>query len=142
MAGWQILSVVTAGLVLLVVVEMMRRRKLREKYAGIWLLVALGVVVLALLPDTAQVAARLFGVQTASNLVFLLSGVVLALVALHLSVEVGRLEEEVRTSVEEIALLRCELDDTRAGLQGRIDALEKAAPAQLNGHHEVSRASR
>jgi hypothetical protein len=134
-AGWQVLSVVIGGLVLLVVVEMMRRRKLREKYAGIWLVVAISVVVLALLPDTAQVAARLSGVRTASNLVFLLSGVVLALVALQLSVEVGRLEEEVRTSVEEIALLRCELGDANGELAERVAALEHALITGTGRHH-------
>ncbi|SFP67335.1 hypothetical protein SAMN05421810_10358 [Amycolatopsis arida] len=45
MACWQALSIVIAGVVLLVVVEMLRRRKLREKYAGMRLVVALGVPV-------------------------------------------------------------------------------------------------
>jgi hypothetical protein len=130
MQGWQILSIITACFVLLVVIDMMRRRKLREKYAGVWLVLASGVVVLAVLPEGAtQAVARAAGVQTASNFVFLLSGVVLALVDLHLSVEVGHLEEKVRTSVEEIALLRCELEDTCRALGQRITVLEVAPTA-------------
>ncbi|MDT8910811.1 DUF2304 domain-containing protein [Amycolatopsis sp. PS_44_ISF1] len=124
MAGWQILSIVVACLVLFVVLEMMRRRKLREKYSGVWLLVAVGVVVLAVIPQAAEFLARITGVRTPSNFVFLLAGLVLALVALHLSTEVGHLEEEVRTSVEEIALLRCELEDAKRELETRISALE------------------
>jgi hypothetical protein len=127
MYGWQILSIVTACLVLLVVIEMMRRRKLREKYAGVWLVVSIGVVVLAVVPQAAEFMARLTGVETPSNFVFLVAGVVLALVALHLSIEVGHLEEEVRTSVEEIALLRCELEDVRRVLELRITTLESIA---------------
>jgi hypothetical protein len=127
MNGWQILSIVTACMVLLVVIEMMRRRKLREKYAGVWLVVSIGVVVLAVVPQAAEFLARTTGVQTPSNFVFLLSGVVLALVALHLSIEVGHLEEDVRTAVEEIALLRCELEDSRRVLELRIAAAEVAA---------------
>jgi len=126
MDGWRVLSIVTACFVLCVVVEMMRRRKLREKYASVWLVVSLGVVVLAVLPAAAEFLARLSGVETPSNFVFLLAGVVLALVSLHLSIEVGHLEEEVRTSVEEIALLRCELEDTRRALDLRITTLEAA----------------
>ncbi|MEC3975136.1 DUF2304 domain-containing protein [Amycolatopsis sp. H20-H5] len=129
MDGWRILSIVIACLVLFVVLEMMRRRKLREKYAGIWLIVAIGVVVLAVLPQAAEFLAKTTGVQTPSNFVFLLSGVVLALVALHLSTEVGHLEEEVRTSVEETALLRCELEDTKRELEQRIAALETKTAA-------------
>ena len=143
MAGWRILSIVIACLVLFVVIEMMRRRKLREKYAGVWLVVAVGVVVLAVVPSAAQFLARLTGVETPSNFVFLLAGVVLALVSLHLSTEVGHLEEEVRTSVEAIALLRCELEDTRRDLEARIAELEAktAAPDDVKGLPEVSRVS-
>ncbi|MDQ7804733.1 DUF2304 domain-containing protein [Amycolatopsis sp. A133] len=144
MAGWRILSIVVACIVLFVVLEMMRRRKLREKYAGVWLIVAIGVVVLAAIPSAAQFLARLTGVETPSNFVFLLAGVVLALVSLHLSTEVGHLEEEVRTSVEEIALLRCELEDSRRELAGRIAELEArtAAPDDVKGLPEVERVSK
>lgn len=144
MAGWRILSIVIACLVLFVVVEMMRRRKLREKYAGVWLIVAIGVVVLAAIPSAAQFLAQLTGVETPSNFVFLLAGVVLALVSLHLSTEVGHLEEEVRTSVEEIALLRCELEDAKRELAGRIAELEArtTAPDNVKGLPEVERVSK
>ncbi|MET8994583.1 DUF2304 domain-containing protein [Amycolatopsis sp. Hca4] len=144
MQGWRILSIVIACLVLFVVIEMMRRRKLREKYAGVWLIVAIGVVVLAAIPAAAQFLASLTGVETPSNFVFLLAGVVLALVSLHLSTETGHLEEEVRTSVEEIALLRCELEDTRRELASRIAELEAktAAPDDVKGLPEVERVSK
>jgi hypothetical protein len=140
MAGWRVLSIIVACLVLFVVLEMMRRRKLREKYAGVWLVVAVGVVVLAVIPQAAEFLAKITGVQTPSNFVFLLAGVVLALVALHLSTEVGHLEEEVRTSVEEIALLRCELEDSKRELESRIAALEDktATPDNIKGLPEVS----
>ena len=144
MAGWRILSIIVACVVLFVVLEMMRRRKLREKYAGVWLVVAVGVVVLAVLPQAADFLALHTGVQTPSNFVFLLAGVVLALVSLHLSTEVGHLEEEVRTSVEETALLRCELEDAKRELAARITELEArtTAPDDVKGLPEVERVSK
>ncbi|VVJ22981.1 Uncharacterised protein [Amycolatopsis camponoti] len=144
MQGWRILSIIVACVVLFVVLEMMRRRKLREKYAGVWLVVSIGVVVLAVLPQAADFLAKHTGVQTPSNFVFLLAGVVLALVSLHLSTEVGHLEEEVRTSVEETALLRCELEDAKRELAGRIAELEArtSAPDNVKGLPEVERVSK
>jgi regulator of replication initiation timing len=62
---------------------------------------------------------------------------VLGLVALHLSTEVGHLEEEVRTSVEETALLRCELEDTKRELDKRIAALEAQGKPATNGHQKI-----
>lgn len=144
MQGWRVLSIVVACVVLFVVLEMMRRRKLREKYAGVWLIVAVGVVVLAVVPQAAEFLAKHTGVQTPSNFVFLLAGVVLALVSLHLSTEVGHLEEEVRTSVEETALLRCELEDAKRELAARIAELEArtTAPDDVKGLPEVERVSK
>ncbi|WP_018683443.1 DUF2304 domain-containing protein [Actinokineospora enzanensis] len=145
MAGWRLLSVVVACLVLVFVLDMMRRRKLREKYAGLWLLVSVGVIVFGIFPNTAQALGDLVGVKTASNFVFLLAGIVLGGVSLHLSSEVGHLEEEVRTAVEETALLRCELERTRAELEAKIAAVSglgqaaadplESAVTSTNGSH-------
>jgi hypothetical protein len=137
MMAWRVLSIVTAVLVLLVVLEMMRRRKLREKYAGIWLFLAIGIVILGAVPGVMLFMARLLHFQTASNFVLFLALSVLGLVALHLSTEVGHLEEEVRTSVEETALLRCELEDTKRELEKRIEALEARDAAAANGKPKV-----
>lgn len=122
MPGWRLLSIIVAVAVMLIVLEMMRRRQLREKYAGIWLVVGLGGVVFGVFPGVAEALAEATGILTAANLVFLITGVVLLVVALQLSSEVGRLEEEVRTVVEELALLRCELDDAQQQLNARIDS--------------------
>jgi hypothetical protein len=124
MASWRILSIIVAALVLLIVVEMMRRRKLREKYAGIWLFLTVCVTVMAAVPGVIDFLKDITGIITPSNFVLFAAVGVLGLVALHLSTEVGHLEEEVRTSVEETALLRCELEDTQRALEERIEALE------------------
>ncbi|MBW4719618.1 DUF2304 family protein [Saccharothrix obliqua] len=125
MPQWRLLIVVLAVAVLLVVVEMMRRRKLREKYAAMWLLVGLGVVVLGAVPGLPTWLAGLTGVQLAANFLFAVAAVVLLFVVLQLSSEVGHLEEEVRTTVEEIALLRCELEDVKRELDARVAATEE-----------------
>ncbi|MEU4801345.1 DUF2304 family protein [Actinosynnema sp. NPDC023587] len=125
MPMWRLLSIVLAVVVLIIVVEMMRRRKLREKYAAMWLLVGLGVVVLGAVPGLPSWLAHLTGVQLAANFLFAVAAVVLLFVVLQLSSEVGHLEEEVRTTVEEIALLRCELEDVQRELDGRVTAAEE-----------------
>jgi hypothetical protein len=119
------MAIVVAALVLIVVIEMMRRRKLREKYAGIWLLVSIGVVLVGVIPGLPTYLSRLTGVQLASNFLFAVAAFVLLFVVLQLSTEVGHLEEEVRTTVEEIALLRCELEDVRASLDERVTGAEE-----------------
>ena len=105
------LTILTAlvGLLLLVVfVEMLRRRQLREKYAMLWISVALGIIPLSIFPGALDGIADLFGISGAS-LVLFLGLTLLLLICLHLSWEVSQLEEETRTLAEEVALIRTQL---------------------------------
>jgi hypothetical protein len=106
------LTILTAlvGLLLLVVfVEMLRRRQLREKYAMLWIVVALGIVPLSIFPGALDGVADLINISGAS-LVLFLGLTLLLLICLHLSWEVSQLEEETRTLAEEVALIRTQLD--------------------------------
>lgn len=89
--------------------EMLRRRHLREKYAVLWGTVAVGSLVVALVPSTLTWLSDLIGVEVPSNLLFFLASMLLLLTSIQHSVELGRLEERTRTLAEEIALLRLEL---------------------------------
>ncbi|MFE2751157.1 DUF2304 domain-containing protein [Actinosynnema sp. NPDC059335] len=141
MASWRLLSIIVALFVVLLVFDMMRRRKLREKYASIWLFLAIGVAVLAAVPGVPEFLTRITGIITPSNFVLFLAVGVLGLVALHLSTEVGRLEEEVRTAVEEIALQRGELEDQHEALRARVVELERSVGAQRLGDPSSVRSS-
>lgn len=103
-------SLVAALLALLLVFELLRRRRLREKYAVIWVLVALATVTIAAFPGLLAGGARLVGVAVPSNLLFFVSLGILFAVALQLSGEVGVLEEQTRRLAEEVAVLRMRLD--------------------------------
>ena len=93
---------------------LLRTRRLREKYAGIWIVVSLGVVVLAIFPSWAFWLSRVARVNTPVNLLFGGSIAVLLLVCIHLSTELSSQEEKTRTLAEEIALLRLEVRGRRA----------------------------
>lgn len=106
---------------------LMRTRKLREKYAVLWIVLAVGVCVLSLFPAAVGTLARWAGVQTPSNLLFAASLLVLLLVCIQLSAEITELEEETRTLAEEVALLR--LDIERGALRPRVSAPDASQPA-------------
>jgi hypothetical protein len=108
------LNIFTAiiGLVLLAVFfELLRRRQLREKYAVLWIAIALGVVPLAIFPSGLDWVTRSIGVRSGASLVLFLGLVLLLLICTHLSWEVSQLEEETRTLAEEIALIRTQLEE-------------------------------
>lgn len=104
------LGVVGAAATLVVLFEMLRRQRLREKYALIWVVIALGTVVLVVFPSLLTRAADLLGVQVPSNLLFFAASMLLLLLSIQFSYEIGRLEDRTRTLAEEVALLRLNLE--------------------------------
>lgn len=124
----EIFSIIVAGLVMLVVLEMLRRRRLREKYAVLWLAIAVATVVAAAWPEVVYAVSGVVGVDTPSNLLFLVAIAVSFLVALQLSSEVGRLEEESRTLAEEVGMLRLQVEE----LSLRVTAIEERTAARLD----------
>jgi hypothetical protein len=103
-------SIVTLGLLF----EMMRRKRLREKYAVFWALVALVTLIVAAFPVVLSTAADALGVTVPSNLLFFGASMLLLVVSVQHSSELGRLEERTRTLAEEIALLQMEVSALRA----------------------------
>lgn len=102
---------VLALAIVVFVLEMLRRKKFREKYATLWLVVGALTVVLAAFPRLLNIASELVGVQLPSNLLFILSILLLLGVCLHLSWELSVLEDETRTLAEEVAILRTQIED-------------------------------
>jgi hypothetical protein len=105
-----VLGLVGSLATLVFLFEMLRRRQLREKYALLWVGVALVTIVLALVPGTLTWASDLVGVEVPANLLFFLASMLLLLVSIQHSYELGRLEERNRTLAEEVALLRLEMN--------------------------------
>ena len=81
---------------------MLRRKKLREKYAVLWLVVGVATLVLAAFPRLLNIVAEYVGVQIPSNLLFAMSILMLLGVCLHLSWEISVVEDETRTLAEEV----------------------------------------
>ena len=109
-----LIALVAGGISCSVMFELLRRRQLKEKYAVLWLVVGVGMVVLAVFPGLLDVTARFVGVQSGPNLLLFVGVLVLLLVCVHLSWEVSRLEDKSRALAEEVGLLRLELDRARS----------------------------
>jgi len=118
-------------LVVVLLFFLLRTRRIKEKYAGMWIALALAVIVLGIFPRVAYWLASTVGVQTPVNLLFALAFVVLLAVCIQLSAELTNLEEETRTLAEEIALLRLEVNESPR--QAAASSIAEASKARANG---------
>lgn len=105
-----ILGIVAALFVLIVVIEMLRQRRLRERHAVWWLVAGIVALVIGIFPWILAWVAELLGVAVPTNLVFFLSAAVLFLVCLQHSSELTDLESESHALAEEVALLRLRVE--------------------------------
>lgn len=103
--GSYILGILSAGLILVVVVELLRRRHLRERHAIWWFVAGLLALVAGVFPATLEWAAELVGIEVPINLVFFVSIAILFLVCLQHSSELTQLEAKTRTLAERSAIL-------------------------------------
>ncbi len=108
-----IFGIVAALLILIVVIELLRRGRLRERHAIWWLVAGVLALIAGIFPQTLEWASRLVGVELPVNLVFFVSIAILFLVALQASSELTRLEAKTRTLAERVAILELELRKLR-----------------------------
>lgn len=102
--------------VLVLIFDLVRRQKLKEKYAILWMTLGLATIVLAVFPRILYWLAELVGVQVPSNLLFAMTLALLVGVSVHLSWELSRSESRTRRLAEEVAIMRTQLDLLSSGL--------------------------
>ena len=98
-------------LLFIVTFELLRRRTLREKYAAIWIIFSILVLVFVSFPKLLSFVAQTFGFELSSNFLFALLILFLTFVVMQLSAEIGKLESESQRLAEEVALLTKEKND-------------------------------
>jgi hypothetical protein len=108
-----VVALIGSLLVLAGIVELLRRRQLGEKYAVLWLVVGVTLLVFTVFPGLSIWLARVLGVAVPTNLLFFVGILFLVGVVLHLSWEVSRLENETRKLAEDQAILRLEFEQLR-----------------------------
>ncbi|MCU4182924.1 DUF2304 domain-containing protein [Acidiferrimicrobium sp. IK] len=114
MAGVHLIALVAAVVTIAALVEMLRRRQIRQKYAITWVLVGVAVAVVAVDPGLFNGLAHALGVINPPDLLAVMAALFLLLVTVHLSWEIGRLEDRSRLLAEEVALLRADLEERDA----------------------------
>ena len=107
----KILAILGSGSVLLVVIELIRRGRLKEKYSLLWLFAGGVLLVFSSSRYLLEYVAHLLGVFYPPSLLFLLAFLFLLLITLHFSVVVSGLSEKNKQLAQEVALLRQEMQE-------------------------------
>lgn len=100
----QIVSITFAVVVLFGVFELVRQRRLRERYALVWMGAALVLLILAIWKNLLADLSHAVGIATPSNALFVVAFAFVLLLLLNFSVSVSRLADQTRVLAQRLAL--------------------------------------
>jgi hypothetical protein len=107
------LAIVGNGAVLIVVVELIRRGRLKERYSLLWLFAGGVLLVLSSSRWLLELISHAFGIYYPPSFLFLLAFLFLLLITLHFSVVISGLSDRNKRLAQELALLRQELRELK-----------------------------
>jgi hypothetical protein len=107
----QIVAIVATTLLLVGVLELVRRRALLERYALLWLLSSLVLLALAAWKDLLSEVAQAVGIFYPPSALFVIAFGFILVLLLHFSVAVSRLADQSKVLAQRVALLERRLAD-------------------------------
>lgn len=104
-------AAIVAGILLLVIFELIRSRRLQERYALLWLLTGVVIFILAVWRGLLGTVSDLVGIAYPPSALFVLAAFFILLVLLHYSTVISRLSEQNTTLAQRLALLERKLEE-------------------------------
>jgi hypothetical protein len=101
----QLFATGTCALLLFVIFELVRSRRLMERYALLWLLSGLVLLGLAIWRNVLEIVAKAIGVFYPPSALFIVAFGFVLLLLLHFSVVVSRLSDQNKLLSQRLALL-------------------------------------
>jgi len=98
---------------LLLIVDLVRRRKLREEYSQLWFATWLGILILMVWFDLLKWFSHLIGAVSTVSTLFLFAFMFLILISLHFSVVISKLTNRIKDLSQQHALLQNEVESLK-----------------------------
>lgn len=136
----QVLAIVGCLALLVVIFETIRKRRLREQYALIWILAGLVLLLLATRRDLLTQVSQLMGIYYPPSALLVIGIAFIVLVLLSFSVAVSEMSEKVTRLAQRLALLEAEV---RVQRDAKILAPTHSSDADVIGAsgHDSTRTS-
>jgi hypothetical protein len=123
----QALAILAAVFLLVIVLEMVRRRRLMERYALLWMFSALVILALAVWQGALNRLAELMGIYSAPNALFFIAVGFVLLLLLHFSAAMSRLSDQSKVLAQRQAILEQRLRE----IEGAPAAAQPPAEGEL-----------
>jgi len=106
----QIFALIVSALVFVIVIDMVRKRRLREEYSVLWLLTSVLMFVLVLRYEWLVSLTDLIGAGLPTTTLFLFSIIFLMLLSVQFCIMISKLANQVKNLSQENALMSQEIE--------------------------------
>ena len=89
---------------MIVMIRKIRHAKFQIEYAIFWIIFSFVLIVIAVFPEIMMILARLVGIQSPVNMIFLMIIFVLLAKMFYLNIQISHLEYKVKELVQKLAL--------------------------------------
>ncbi len=126
----QLVSVAITGGLFLVVFELLRRKRLMERYAILWLISSAVLLALAAWKGLLETVAHAIGIYYAPSALFVLAFGFILVLLLHFSLVISRLADQNKILAQRLGLLQQRLDEHEAAQAAIADSDEEPRTAR------------
>ena len=111
----QIAAIILTILISALVLELVRKRKLREEYSLLWISAIVCLGILAVYRPIVGTIAKLLGIAYAPSALFIAAFALGFALILHFSIAISRILEHNKRLTQEIGLLKLRMKELEAG---------------------------
>jgi len=117
----RVLALLFGIAILLLIIELVRRRKLREEYSWLWLLAGVIILLPAAWGDLLFLITRLFSPTSPGFVLLFLGFFFMLLVNIQVSVKLSTLSNQIKNIAQKTAFLESELESLMAHKAKKTD---------------------
>jgi hypothetical protein len=107
----QIISIIASLFIFVVVINLVRRRKLKTEYSLIWLTVSIIFIIFSFWRTGIDKLATLFGIAYAPSVLFIILLIGIIILLIEFSMIISKQAERIKVLVQEMALLKHEMEE-------------------------------
>ena len=120
----RVILIIVSVITMTFMMRKIRQAKVQIEAAMFWVIMALILVVFAVVPGAADLCARLLGIYSTPNFLFLFMIFLLIVKAFGMTIQLSQLESKQRELIQKMALEQKFLEEKEAELEEREAALE------------------
>ena len=109
----KLFAILVVAFLLMLIFELVRRRKMREEYSFLWLLCGISILILVIWYDLLLLLTKIIGAVLPTTTLFIFALIFLFLIALHFCIKISELTDRIIKLTQELAIVKADIENNK-----------------------------